>query len=191
MVPEKQTSLTSVVFDYAGMTFLGVGFVTVDRAARTFRVVCLNPMGVKILDLSGDDAGVETNFVLEPLARAGDLGAAVAADIRRIYLDLVPAPDAVPCRGETRVDFRQNVPGGVLEHRFAGPAGDLVRKRFFADQALSWEASYFDYAGQDGARVPRGIVLTNYRAGYELVVREKELASEQDESGPGRSDDPR
>jgi hypothetical protein len=180
-LPETVNSLNSVAFDYAGISFLGLGFVEIDRSKGTFRVICLNPMGVKLFDLSGDRSSTTTNFALEPLAKFGNIGEAVASDIRRIYFDLLPAPAAEPRRGEYRVSYGKATPTGYLEQIYAGVDGDLVEKRFYYDQFISWQVTYHDYRNIKGKRYPYGIVLTNFRDGYQLVIREKEQVIEKDQ----------
>jgi len=179
-LPETVSSLNSVVFDYAGVTFLGLGFVEIDRSKSSFRVICLNPMGVKLFDLSGDRNSTITNFAIEPMAKYGEIGAAVAADIRRIYFDLLPPPNAEPRRGEYRVIYGSSTPSGFQEQIFAGADGDLVEKRFYYDQFISWQVTYHDYRSIGGKRYPQGIVLTNFSDGYRLVIREKEHEFEKD-----------
>jgi hypothetical protein len=180
-LPETVHSLNSVVFDYAGINFLGLGFVEIDRSKDSFRVICLNPMGVKLFDLSGDRSGTTTNFAIEPIAKYGEIGAAVAADIRRIYFDLLPPSGTEPRRGEYRVSYGSSTPTGIQEHIYAGVEGDLIEKRFYSDQFISWQVTYHDYRNIGGKRYPYGIVLTNYRDGYQLVIREKEHEVEKDQ----------
>lgn len=178
--PESFSSLNSVVFDYAGQKFLGLGFIEINRPERSFRVVCLNPMGVKLFDLAGDERGTTTNFALEPLARYGDIAAAVAADIRRIYFDTVPKENATPRNFGNRIIYGGGTPTGYQEHVYAGAAGDLVEKRYYDDQLISWRVNYFDYQEKNGRRYPRSIIITDYKNGYQLTVREKEQSLEQD-----------
>ena len=180
-LPETVSSLNSVVFEYAGISFLGLGFVEIDRSSGTFRVICLNLMGVKLFDLSGDKSVTTTNFAIEPIAKYGEIGAAVAADIRRIYFDLLPPLSAEPRRGEFRDIYGSATPTGYQEHIFAGIEGDLIEKRFYSDQFISWQVTYHDYKSIGGKRYPQGIVLTNYKDGYQLVIREKEQELEKDQ----------
>jgi hypothetical protein len=179
-LPETLNSLNSVVFEYAGISFLGLGFVEIDRSRGTFRVICLNPMGVKLFDLSGDKNVTTINFAIEPIAKYGEIGAAVAADIRRIYFDLLPPLNAEPRRGEFSVIYGSSIPNGYQEQIFAGIDGDLIEKRFYSDQFISWQVTYHDYKSIGGKRYPQGIVLTNYKDAYQLVIREKEQELEKD-----------
>ena len=52
-MPESFHLLTSVVFEYNGRKFAAIGNLEVDIKDRTFKVACLNPMGVKLFEISG------------------------------------------------------------------------------------------------------------------------------------------
>jgi hypothetical protein len=99
----------------------------------------------------------------------------VGNDIRRMYLDLVPATDASHWRGRDAVTFRQSAGEGQLEFLFAGEQRYLVEKRYYEQSELVWRVSYYEYLEQNGKIYPRGIILVNYRYGYQLTVRHKEL----------------
>lgn len=178
--PEIFNQLNSIVFDFAGQKVLAIGFLEINSKEKSFRVVCLNPMGVKLFDLSGDEAGLTTNYAIEPLAKLGDIAVLVAADIRRIYFDNAPKENATPYGWGNRVIFGGGTPDGYLEHVFAGGTGDLVEKRFYADQLLVWQVDYSEYHENNGRRYPREITIIDYKNGYQLTVREKEQSLEQD-----------
>jgi hypothetical protein len=180
--PEKFSGFNSIVFEIAGQKFLGIGFIEIDRQERSFRVICLNPMGVKLFDLSGSDRGTTMNFAIEPLAKAGDIATAVANDIRRIYFDLAPRAAATPRAGKHRLIYGGGVPGGYQEHIFAGSSGDLVEKRFYDDQLISWQVTYHDYRESGGRRTPATIAITDYKSGYQLTIREKEQPVDDDQT---------
>jgi len=177
--PDSFSQLNSIVFEFAGQKFLGLGFVEIDRRERSFRVICLNPMGVKLFDLSGNDRGTTMNFAIEPLANLGNIAAAVGHDIRRIYFDLDPRSNATPRPGQYRLIYGGGTPTGYQEHVFAGASGDLVEKRFYDDQLISWRVGYYDYREKEGKRSPRSIVITDYKNSYQLTIREKEPAGEE------------
>lgn len=179
--PAEIRMLNSIVFEYAWLQFLGVGFLEVKPSADSFRVIALNPMGVKLFDLAGSSGTVTVNFAMEPLASYGNIASAVAFDIKRIYFDMLPAADARHYRFNNRLIFGKELPHGYLEHVFAGEQGDLVEKRFYKDQYISWSVGYYEYGDKDGKRVPKGIILTDYQGGYRLVIREKEQTIENDE----------
>lgn len=179
--PEKISTLNSIVFEFAGQQFLGVGFLEAEAATGRFRAICLNPMGVKLFDLEGDGATTTVNFAMEPLASYGNIASAVAFDIKRIYFNLLPTADAMPRQLQDRIIFGTALPDGYLEHVFAGENGDLVEKRFYREQFIAWSVGYYEYGDDNGKSFPRGIILTDYQGGYRLIIREKEQNVEKDQ----------
>lgn len=178
--PDKFSGFNSIVFEIAGQKFLGMGFVEIDRKQRSFRVICLNPMGVKLFDLSGDDHGAVLNYAIEPLAQQGDIAAAVANDIRRAYLDLVPNAAATPRVDKQSITYGGGTPAGYVEHIFAKNEGNLVEKRLYDEQLISWSVAYSAYRENGGMRTPGNIVITDYKNGYQLTIREKEQSIAED-----------
>lgn len=177
-LPERFQLLSSVVFEYHGRTFSGIGAVWIDRTDRVFKVAGMNPMGVKLFELSGDRNSVMSHYSIADFTRYGDIAAAVGNDIRRIYFDLVPGPEAKIRRRNHRLIFRQPVGPGFLEYIFAGTGGDLIVKSYYEEDGLVWKASYYEYRDQNGKRWPQGVVFIHYQYGYRLTVRHKEFSFE-------------
>jgi hypothetical protein len=175
--PESFHLLTSVVFEYNGRTFAVIGNLEIDTRDHTFKVACLNPMGVKLFEISGSDRGLTTHYAVAAITQYGDIATAVGNDIRRIYFDQVPSPGATLWKRTFQFIFRQYAGSGYLEYVFAGAQGDLIEKRYFENHLPVWCVSYYEYREQDGKRYPQGIVLVNYQYGYRLIVRHKGLSS--------------
>jgi hypothetical protein len=176
-LPGSFQLLSTVVFEYNGRTFPGLGTIDLNRTDRVFKLACMNAMGVKLFELSGDAGSTKTHYALAALTQYGDIGTAVGIDIRRIYFDLVPSPDALLWRRTEQLHYRQFYGPGFLEFVFAGAHGDLIAKRYYEDNQLAWEVLYYEYRDQLGKRFPQGIVFINYQNGYRLTVRQKELYS--------------
>lgn len=170
--------LSSVVFEYNWQSFSGLSSIEISRADAGFKVAGMTPLGVKLFELSGDRDGIATRYSVDALNKYGDLAAAVGNDIRRIYFDLFPDPQARILSKKKKLVFRQPSGRGSLEYVFAGAAGDLVEKKYSEDSRVVWRASYYEYADQDGKRVPRGIVFVHSGYGYRLTVRHKEFRFE-------------
>ena len=174
-VPEQFQLVNTVEFEYLWRSFLGMGYLDVDRRAGTFKVVCMNPIGVPLFQLSGDRTSLESGGALLQLPEFKELPATVGNDIRRMYFDLVPSADAYSFKGKYEMGFRQESGAGALEYTYAGAERDLVEKAYYQDGALKWRVSYYEYREAGGKRYPQGIVLANYQYGYRLIVRQKEL----------------
>lgn len=175
LLPERFQLLNSVVFEFAGQSFAAIGYLEIDRGDDSFRVTCLNPLGVRLFELSGRDGAIQAGSVLPPLMRYGDLPAVVGSDIARIFLDLIPASDAQVWRTKRTLSFWQPAGAGRMQYLFAGPRHDLLEKNYYEDARIQWGVSYYDYVDLKGKRHPRGIVLTNHERGYRLTVRQKEV----------------
>ena len=177
-VPDSFELLNTVVFEYNGRKFTAIGTIQINRADRVFKVAGMNPMGIKLFELSGDQNSVTTRYSIANFTRYGDIAAAVGNDIRRMYFDLVPGPEARSWKRKYTQIFRQPSGSGFLEYVFAGRDGDLIEKRYYEENGIVWKASYYEYRDQDGKRWPQGIVFIHYPYGYRLIVRQKEFRIE-------------
>jgi len=178
-MPDSFQLLNTVVFEYNGRKFSAIGSVYISKADRVFKVAGMNPMGVKLFELSGDRSSVTTHYAIADFSKYGDIAFVVSNDIRRIYFDLVPGPEASTGKRKYKLIFRQSSGPGSLEYIFAGAGGDLIEKNYYEDSGLMWRISYYEYRDQDGKRWPQGIVLLNYQYGYRLTIRQKELNFER------------
>jgi Protein of unknown function (DUF3261) len=177
-VPDSFELLNTVVFEYNGRKFTAIGTIRINRADGVFKVAGMNPMGIKLFELSGDQNSVTTRYSIANLTRYGDIAAMVGNDIRRMYFDLVPGPEARSWKRKYTQIFRQPSGSGFLEYVFAGRDGDLIEKRYYEEKGIVWKASYYEYQDQDGKRWPQGIVFIHYSFGYRLIVRQKEFRIE-------------
>jgi outer membrane biogenesis lipoprotein LolB len=175
--PETFQLLNSVVFEYSWQTFMGIGYIDINRQNSVFKVVCLNPLGVQLFELSGDRDTIVIHNVMPALMKYGDLPTAVGTDIRRIYFDLIPSEKARIWKSKYRIHFRQSCGSGVMEYEFAGKGQELVEKVYYENDEIVWRISYYEYREQNGKKYPLGIIMINYKYGYQLTVRQKELYS--------------
>jgi hypothetical protein len=173
--PESFQLLNTIVFEYNWFSFGGIGFVEINAADHFYKVACMNHMGVKLFEVSGNRNGVLSQSAIGPLADRGDIARAVGNDIMRIYFDLVPGPHARIWKRRKKLFFQESSGNGRLEYVFAGERGDLIEKNYYDDDGIVWRASYYEYRDQSGKRWPQGIVFINYQYGYRLTVRQKEL----------------
>ncbi len=167
--------LNTIVFEYTWRSFSGLGYLEINAADHFYKVACMNHLGVKLFEVSGNQDGVLSQYAIGPLADKGDIGRAVGNDILRVYFDLVPSAQARTAKKKDRIVFRQPFEEGALEFVFAGEPAVLITKTYFEDNRAVWRVSYYDYMWKDGKRFPRGIVLRNYRHDYRLIVRQKEI----------------
>lgn len=167
--------LSSIVFDYGLFTVSGVGYLDINPESGRYKVACMNHLGVKFFEFEGDRNGLISQYVIEPLARQGNIAVFIAEDIRRIYLDPLPGAAARIKKTKTGVVFRQRSGEGVLEYEFAGEGLRLATKTYREDNRAVWRVAFYEYREKSGKLYPAGVIFTNYRYGYRLIVRQKEI----------------
>jgi hypothetical protein len=174
-IPERFHLLSSIVFEYNWFTVSGIGYLDLNTRDGSYKVSCMNHLGVRLFEFSGDRSGLQSQYAIEPLAKHGNIAVAVSEDIKRIYLDMMPAPDARFIEGKHSVLSRQRAGEGALEYEFSGEGMRLARKTYREDHRAVWRVSYDEYREKDGKSYPMVVVFTNYRYGYRLIVRQREI----------------
>ncbi len=174
-LPDRFQVINTIVFQYKWHSFSALGYIDVNRELKTFAVSCLNPVGIKLFELSADKDSVRTNFVLKELLRRGDLPRVVGEDIRRIYFDNVPSQEAKAQKDRYRVIFSEPSGSEVIKYIFAGRGPKLIEKRYYEKKRRVFSVFYYEYREVRGKFYPAGIILRNYRFGYNLIVRLKEV----------------
>ena len=174
-LPLKFQLVNTIVFQYGRHAISVIGYTAVDAYQKVFTVAGLNPLGVKLFELSGDANDVERRFAIEKFTSRGDFARAVADDIRRIYFDRIPGPEAEVYKKKYKIIFRQPIAAGIMEYVFAGIDNVLIEKRYYEGGRRVWSVSYYEYRREKGKLYPAGIILTHHEHRYQLVVRLKEI----------------
>jgi hypothetical protein len=159
----------SALFELRGMQVPLAGIMKLDTAAGSARLVGMNDMGVKLYDISVDRSTSHANFVVPDLARYPGFADAVAASVRRIFLEPVPSgDDALTLKGKSYLLTRVS-PEGKVSFSFGGADAQLLEKAF-EGKNQSWSVGYYQYQRSGDLLFPGGIVLTDQRAGYRLTL---------------------
>ena len=170
VLPGKYRVANSAVFHIRGRQMTGVGYVAVDEPERSFAVACMSPIGITLFEISATNDAVKCNLAVTGVPHREAFARVVAADVRDVYFDLVPAAAAEAKRKKDSIVFRRDGSGGRIEHIFAGADWRLVEKR-----SGRRRIRYYDYVEKDGQLFPKGIVLDNRKYRYRLVLRLKEI----------------
>lgn len=175
-IPDHADMLSVISFKSAGQKLSGIGYLSIDGKSRAFSVVCLSPVGIKLFEFAVDGNGVVTSmFALPPLDRGGRLADTVGEDIKRIYLDLIPSGRLWSRWDRDSLVVMSYVDDGIMEYVYAGAEGALIRKLYRIDDELQWRVSYFEHVRKNGKLYPNGIVVNNYRYGYRLTIKVREI----------------
>lgn len=176
-LPKQFQRIDTLTFQYGMRRMSAIGVTDVDMEAKTFTVVGLNPMGIKLFDLSGDMRTVKSRFVAPAFSRHKQFAQRIAEDIRRIYFHRIPALPADASVGKYQAVYRLEKEGNRLTHIFSGEIPRLTAKRFHQNGFLQWQVQYFGYIEKKGLIHPVGIYLKNSRHNYRLAVQLKEIRS--------------
>ena len=174
-LPPRFQSTSSVMFDYRWHSLVTLGYATVSVPENSFAAVCLTPLGVKLFEVKGSGPATEFQSVLPEFTQHPEFGQAVGEDIRHVYLDPAPGPEAEVRREKCAVVFTQPQAGGYVEYVFGGRQCLLLEKRCYQGGHLVWEIGFYEYGEHEGKLFPHGVVLRNHRYGYSLILRTKDV----------------
>ena len=155
-----------------------LGVLRVDRAAGTFELAGLNQLGVRIFEVGGDRSGNTVRFAIPPLDQQRQILLSIAADVRSMYFDLLPADGAKVDLRPTYIRFREPTGQGTSIYEFGGQPRVLLEKRFAGWLGTVWRVRYFEYAQRDGLLYPRGVVMDNAQYHYRIIVKNRQWQSE-------------
>ena len=175
VLAQKLEVINSIVFEYKWHSFSALGYTQLDLVNNTFQVSCMNPVGIKLFELTGDRNTINPNFVLKELLQRGDLPQAVGEDIRRIYFDMLPSGQAIIEKEKYRIIFSQPSGTGQMKYIFAGSHHWLIEKHYYEKNRKIWSVFYYDYLMNKGRLYPAGLILKHHRFGYNLIIRLKEV----------------
>lgn len=178
-LPEQFTVLNSIVFEMRWHSMSALGYTSVDMPGDSFTVQALNPMGIKLFEFSDRGGEVEKRYVIEHMAKRGDVTGTVARDIRRIYFNLVPSKDAEVTRDDLTFTFTEKAGNDTVRYVFGGADTVLIEKQYYEGRKKAWTASYYEYQLHEGRLYPGGVVLKNHKHKYRLTVSLKEIYQAQ------------
>ena len=147
-----------------------VGVMKLDLGKREARLVGMNDMGVKLYDISVSVASSEAHFMVPDLARYPGFAEAVAASVRRIFLD--PQPSAGDLLEITRTSYllsRVGASGARIRFALGGAEAQLLETSCRGGSE-AWRVRYYQYRRSRERLFPGGIVLDDDRAGYRLTL---------------------
>lgn len=181
-LPVKCDLTSTIVVKYAWKRMSALGYLTLDRQSRSFAMAAVNPMGVKLFEISVKDGELDKVSAPMDLDEKKEFFQAVADDVANAYFDLQPAPDAKVRRGNREVVFVSGIEGGRIEYVFVGAEPVLAEKRYYRGRRLLCRITYHEYFWKNGKLYPRGIALWSKEHHYKLTVRVVEIDGEPIES---------
>ena len=176
-LPSTFQRVDTLTFQYGGRRMSAIGITDVDVAAETFKVVGLNPMGIKLFDLSGDMRTINSRFVAPAFSQHKNFAQSIAQDIRRIYFHRIPSPSADVSVGKYQAVYHNKEGHECLSHIFSGEIPRLTSKQLRRNSSTQWKVQYFEYVKINNYIHPGKIYLKNHKYNYHLTIVLKEIRS--------------
>ena len=174
-IPDRFTSDDTVIIRAPFHDDLAVlGVLNVDRAAGTYELYGLNPLGVEFFHVGGDRHGPAIRSAIPPLMAHQDLLLSIAVDIERMYFDLLPENDSRTGIESTRVIFSRKLKDGKLVKEFGDEPAVLLEKHLDGLFGPIWRVRYYEYRPANGMRYPHEIVMDNSRYHYQIIVKNRD-----------------
>lgn len=159
----------AVLFEFNGRAVPMSGMMRLDFNERRLRLVAMNDMGVKLFDLEVAEKNETLHYLLPELAGTPRFSEAVAASVRRIFLDSRPSGSDLLSFGRDRYLLTRPWQGGEIRFVLGGGAARLLETTVATEQ-VNWKAAYYEYQTDGKVVYPRGIVLDDRVAPYRLTL---------------------
>lgn len=152
-------SLTFSVYGHRDSVLCGAEF---DSTNRSGSIVCLQPSGMKLLEVSFVGDEITHQFIIPELEKYNLKPEDVARDLRRISFD-VDTKDGACESDDIRLIFDKKT-------------GLLSEKTKSKDDKVEWTIFYRRYKLLDDLSVPCEIRMDNFRLGYSLLIRTRRFS---------------
>lgn len=155
----------TAVLEIRGSRMPMIGLVQLTPGGESLRMLALNDLGVKLLDVSVTEQAVEAHYVLPGLERQAGLVEVVAESARRVFLTPRPTAEDRVVAGATSYRIEHRAGGATTTHTYAGSPPQLIETA-----GAEWSVDFYQYRDTGGGVHPTGIVLADRAAPYRLTL---------------------
>lgn len=178
-LPERFVAENTLVFRFLRNQLAALGYAKIDRDEGTFEVLCLNHLGVRLFHISGDKEGNHhLRYAIPQLKEIPNFADNVGEDIREIYFNLLPGPEAEAHREWRRLVFREKKGSRRVDYLFGGTDNNLIEKRIYRNNRIQRIISFYEYTSGNDFIFPKGVVLHNPRYRYRLILSSRDVTNE-------------
>lgn len=152
---------------------VALGCSRVDRATRSYHVICLSPLGMKLFDIACTNGQTNSALLFTMQGNQEGMVRAMGDVISRAYLDMTPGPDATVTRRGDKLIFLQvtgNCRSGDCRviYTFSSTHALLLSKDYYEGRRRIMTIAYGNYRQAEGRSFPGSMSLRDYRYGYRL-----------------------
>lgn len=174
-VPSEFVLLNSIVFSYYGRKMSALGYTKINRANESFSVAALNPVGIKLFELSYAEGKLVTHYVMDELLKHGNASGAIGEDVAKIYFNLAPIDNFAIKQKKKTFEVKQPLGSGYIKYVYGGIDSVLIEKSFYKNDKRQWQVKYYDYKKVNGKLLSFGIILKHDIYKYKLYIKTKEV----------------
>lgn len=152
------------------------GFLRLDLVRREAHLIAMNEIGVVLFDLFVTEKDQQLKRAIPQLQQMKGLAVGVAQSLRIIFLQPRPQVDDQLETGGYTQQLQRVIPGGNLSFVY-DCRGDLRTTRLEGD-ASNWRVAYDDYRQFGTTRLPKQIIMNDYRHRVKLSLWIREARQE-------------
>jgi hypothetical protein len=153
------------------------GFLRLDTKMQEARLVAMNEMGVVLFDLLVTRDDQQLKRAIPQLQKVKGLAAGIAQSLRQIFLQPQPRGDDHFEQLGYRQKLWRNIKGGYL--RFIYDCSSDLRTVRLNGEGGDWRVVYNHYQPFGESRLPKEIVLNDYRHTVKLSLWIREVKQEK------------
>jgi hypothetical protein len=172
---KKTNLINSVIFEYKFFKLAVLNYLKIDTSNLAVESSYITPTGFKLLEVVSRDGCMVSSYAAQQLLQRGDMVKWILTDIYKMYFDLVPFLDAKVIHSTYSITFSQPFESGRLDYIFGNQGVRLIEKQYFEHNKCVWRIKYSNYADRGGYLCPSNITLINYRYGYQVKVKVKDM----------------
>jgi len=170
----RATHKSTLHFPFMDMTVLD--HVDAEQAKDAFSVQGYMGLGMMLYDIKGTRNSVTINSTVPQFEDYKFVLESIGHDLRHVYLDLTPGPNAKSVVWPKEIFFSQKTPEGTLCFEYAYDPPVLIEKRLSGLFGTVWKIRYYDYRTRaDGKIRPYGVVVDNSRYMYRIVLHGQDV----------------
>ena len=147
---------------------VALGCSRVDRATRSYNVICLSPLGMKLFDIACTNGQTRGAFLIPLKGNQDVMLQSLGAAVSRAYLDMTPSSNATVTRRGAKLIFQQVSGNCRVVYTFSSTNALLLSKDYYEGRRRMMTIAYDNYRMAAGRSFPGSMSLRDYRYGYRL-----------------------
>jgi len=174
-LPQQSLLVNSILFKYRFHTFSSLGMTKLNYQTNHLIAVGLNPAGIKLFQIEQKAGKTTCQFKIKPLQKIPNFAQTIATDIYNTYFQRIPTSNSIYTIKKDRIIAQHPYQQGKLIYTFAGENNYLIQKEYKEKNKTIYKINYYQYKKEKQTLHPIGIILTNKKYHYKLIITLKQI----------------